>query len=215
MNWHEESVPKECLGTAQKLGALAPLKDFYLAGGTALALHLGHRMSVDLDFFSNQNALGGRERARLERALARTVSMRIDEEKDETVHVTAGKTHVSFFYFTPALLRPAVLWNKIRIASVEDIGCMKLSAVVGRGSKKDFYDLYVIATEVIPLSRLLSLAQEKFPHAADFTAQALRALVYFDDADTEGPLQTRKAFNWSRVKKFFEAQVRTFSRSFF
>ena len=74
---------------------------------------------------------------------------------------------------------------------------MKLSALVGRGSRKDFLDLYILTTGVISMSDLLRKAQKKYPAATDFTAQSLRALVYFKDAETEDPPVLLEAISWT------------------
>ncbi len=206
---HLEALPKQGRDTAGKLGRLPWLEDFYLAGGTALALLFGHRISVDLDFFSQKNTLGFSER---QRAVADLISLRaqIEEEKEGTVHIRCQNTHVSFFRYAYPLLRPTTRWEGLQIAHPEDIALMKMGAIIGRGSKKDFFDLYVLLHEGgLSLPKLFRRSKKKFEGSRDFQLQALRAMVYFDDAEREPDPRLIKKLSWPEVKRFFEREVRS------
>lgn len=214
MKWHEEALPEDCRRAFTRLSAVRMAGDFYLAGGTALALRLGHRISVDLDFFSQKIRLRETERRNLQDEISATGPIQVDEQKDGTMYIRMSGTRVSFLHYAPPLMARADQWKGRRIAPAMDIGAMKISALIGRGSMKDFLDLYVLTTRLIPLKDILMKAQNKFPHAADFTAQALRALVYFKDAETEDPPRMLEPVSWRDVKKHFEREVRALSRSF-
>ena len=84
---------------------------------------------------------------------------------------------------------------------------MKLGAVIGRGSRKDFVDLYAICQQR-PLSRLLALGRRKFTDAHDFPLQALKALSFFEDADQDPAVLTPAPLVWETVKAFFTREVR-------
>jgi len=99
-----------------------------------------------------------------------------------------------------------------RLASVEDIGLMKLDALLARASRKDFHDLYAICQEV-PLKKLMEAASRKYPHTRDFEAMVARRLAYFERADEEEPLPLIQPASWERVKDFFELQAFLFGRS--
>jgi hypothetical protein len=213
MNWHAEALPKGCLDGAQKLRSFSWLTEFYLAGGTALALHYGHRVSVDLDFFSPTNDLGLAGRDPILEGLE-SIRAGIEEQKDGTIHARLGKTHISFFRYRYPLLRPPTVWKGIRIAGTTDIGLMKVGAIIGRGSKKDFVDLYTILKKSMPLSKLLRLSPRKFGAGQDFLLQAYRAMVYFADADREPMPRLLAAISWDEVKRFFESEVRKLARPF-
>jgi hypothetical protein len=213
VKFHLEAVTSGCLAAARVLGAWKGLEEFYLAGGTALALIYGHRVSVDLDFFSSTNVLGFTERQPLLETL-REAGGRIEEEKDGTVHARLEGAHISFFRYRYPLLAPLSPWERIRLAHPRDIGLMKLGAIIGRGSRKDFVDLHTILQEEISLRSLLRLADKKFPGSHDFKVHALRALVYFDDADTEPELRMRQDMRWPAIKRFFETEVRALARPF-
>ena len=211
VKWHLESLTPGCRETARRLGESPRMGAFYLAGGTALALAYGHRVSVDLDFFSSTNPLGFVERQALLEDF-RKCGMEVEEEKDGTVHGRHKATHVSFFRYPNPLLRPVRLWDRLRVAHPVDIGLMKLGAIIGRGSRKDFIDLYFILERELSLARLLRLIPRKFPGRRDVRVQALRALVYFADADAEPPPKVAASLSWARVKAFFEREVRSLAR---
>jgi len=207
MRWHAACLPKGCRDGAQALKGFAWLKEFYLAGGTALALHYGHRLSVDLDFFSPTNDLGLTGREPLLKDLE-GIGATIEEQKDGTIHARLGKTHVSFFRYHYPLIQPPALWQGIRIAGIHDIGLMKIGAIIGRGSKKDFIDLYAILKKDASLPKLLRLARRKFGSGEEFPLQAFRALVYFADAEREPTPRILAKITWDEVKRYFENKIR-------
>ncbi|MBI3292216.1 MAG: nucleotidyl transferase AbiEii/AbiGii toxin family protein [Elusimicrobia bacterium] len=207
MTWNIQALTRGCVATAQKLGALSALHEFYLAGGTALALWFGHRVSVDLDFFSERNPLGFAERQTLQTALRR-VGIRLEEEREGTLQARDKNTHLSFFYYRYPLLRPRRQWKGLQLAHPVDIALMKVGAIIGRGSQKDFFDLYVVLHKGFTLTQLLRLARKKFKDTHDIILQAYRALVYFQDADQEPLPKMLLPIPWPRVKEFFETEVR-------
>lgn len=104
------------------------------------------------------------------------------------------------------LLRPLVTAEHLDLADMADIGCMKLSAITGRGTMKDYVDLYVILQR-IPLHELLALCAVKLPQLD--RALILKALVYFDDLDQE-PVRYMKEYElaFAEVKKYLVAEAR-------
>src|SRR3989304_576366 len=131
--------------TRQTLDALAALpvpSDFYLAGGTALALQIGHRISHDLDFFSSTNTLGMVERSALAHQLQHITPSTIKREENEQLYATILGVEVSFIYQHHLLLFPTIEVNGLQLARPIDIGLMKLSAIKDRGTPRDFVDLY-------------------------------------------------------------------------
>lgn len=210
--WKIQALTPGCQRTARQLGRLTALRPFYLAGGTALALWYGHRLSVDLDFFSCANPLGFTERHLLMEEL-RGVQGTLEEEKEGTIHVQLKGTHVSFFRYRYPLLRPFGTWEGLSVAHPIDIGLMKLGAIIGRGSKKDFWDLYMILQKELSLRQLLRLARKKFKDTPTLALQAYRALVYFQDADQEPMPKLFLPFSWPQVKHFFESEVRLIAKN--
>jgi len=207
MKWHEEAVPSGCRETADRLKSFPPLGEFYLAGGTAVALYYGHRISVDLDFFSGSNSLDFSRRQELISGLNK-LGIEIAEEKEGTLHARHGQTHLSLFRYSYPTLRPLRRWNSIQVAHPIDIALMKVGAIIGRGSRKDFIDLYLILQNEISIEKLLRLSKKKFKGVRDLVFQACKALVYFQDAETEPPLRMLATISWKAVKDFFETEVR-------
>lgn len=203
--WKEEAVDAATIAAAE---ALAPLVKgrFYLAGGTALALRLGHRVSLDLDLFSPSARLEGPERSALLRRLGEKVPLKVLEEKDGTCHLDVGGRAVSLFHYPYPLLKETVAWRGLALASLDDIGAMKLSAAIGRGSRKDFLDLKALADE-LGLEALLSTGRRRFKDHPDFLLQAAKALVYFDDADPEPSPRLLKPADWEATKAYFRREV--------
>lgn len=185
-------------------------QEFYLAGGTGLALLINHRRSVDLDFFSRKNRLDFEGRRQLLSRLRSISGWNQVEAKEGTLHGRIGRVKVSFFWYDLPLIRPMIRRGKLQIASLEDIGLMKVGAIIGRGSRKDFVDVYAVCQK-IPLKALLAHAGRKFKDSRDFTLQAMKALDFFEDAERE-PLLTEVAWSWPQVKVFFEVQVRLLAK---
>lgn len=180
---------------------------FYLAGGTGLALHFGHRFSVDLDFFSeSMAAVGPDQRAVLRHAL-NDPGLEITYDQDATFVVNWRGVGISFFRLELyRLVQPTFLVEKINLASVEEIGAMKLAAIISRGTRKDLVDLYFILRQV-SLDALFQVASIKYAKVRSFPVSAIRALSYFDDAEALPMPQMIDKTPWSKMKKFLEAKA--------
>lgn len=155
---------------------------FYLAGGTALALQLGHRLSVDFDWFTP--AVGDCEE------LLRRIKRICDEPhvlstSNETLHLQIHGVQVSYLGYDYPLLEPLVPCREFRcsLADIKDVACMKLSAITGRGARKDFIDLHRIILNHYDLRACLSFFQQKYRQHD--IGHVVRSLTYFEDAETE------------------------------
>lgn len=181
-------------------------RTFYLAGGTALALQLGHRDSIDFDFFTTEHIDTKKLFETLQEALKGHVCIKVQEETDTLSIIIDEHIKLSFFTYTYPLLKDPISDKYLRIATMEDIGCMKLSAITGRASNKDYIDLYYIL-HIVPLHSLLNFAREKFSSLD--TNLILKSLVYFDDIFYE-PILFRegKEISFDTVKEFLEETVK-------
>ncbi len=205
MFWHEKVLDRSGHEAAQRLASAAG-GDFHLAGGTGLALRLGHRISLDLDLFSRGSLLEQSDRITLIKALEASGKVEINEEKDGTCHLRLGTTAVSLFHYPYKLLAQPSEWAGLKIASIEDISAMKLSAVISRGSKKDFIDLFFLC-RLHKISDIFKWAELKFPGHPNFAIQAAKALVYFKDAEKEPMPRMLKPAPWPEIKAFFEKEI--------
>ncbi len=183
------------------------IQRYYLAGGTGLALHLGHRISVDLDFFSSAaDSVGPDERAAM-RATFDHPSLGITHDKDMTFVATWQGVGISFFRLGlyPLVQEPIIL-DGVPVATVEEIGAMKLAAIIARGTRKDYIDLYFILQRV-PLDRLYQVAAIKYAAVRSFAASSLRALAYFADAEQSPMPKMIDRVAWPTIKRFLERQA--------
>ena len=188
--------------TFDALAALPMSSEFYLAGGTALALQLGHRISHDLDFFSTSNALGMAERSALARRLQHITPTIIKSEQDEQLYATIMGVEVSFLHQHHPLLFPLIEVNGLYLAQPTDIGLMKLSAIKDRGTRRDFVDLYCLR-KIAPFKTLFELLPQKYSNRPDFTVHLAYALQYFVDAENDTrELQMLQRVKWPDVKKY-------------
>jgi hypothetical protein len=186
---------------------------FYLAGRTALALHMGHRRSVDLDFFSESDEVHDRTRQALIQAFSARCAQVIENVDGNLLLLTDG-LHVGFFSYGYPLLEPIQTVENVRLASLLDIGLMKLDAVIGRGSRKDFCDLYVIIRQ-ISLPDILHAGERKYPQARDFQLMALEALLQFDNADRDHQPEMLTDVPWENVRHFFVEQGKIMGADWF
>jgi len=178
------------------------IRRFYLAGGTALALQLGHRISYDLDFFSSEDKLELGTRTQIASALRQSEKAQIATSEDVMIFAKLMGVDVSFMYQHHPLLEPALEIEGIQLASIVDIGLMKLAAINARGTRRDFIDLYCMR-ERAPLEKLLALTPQKYYDRPDFTVIVARALQYFDDAESDPrPMTLLKKVRWGDVKKY-------------
>lgn len=183
------------------------IRHYYLAGGSGLALHMGHRFSVDLDFFSQrEDSVGATDRQALREAYYdRTLETVHDHEG--TYSVTWRGVGVSFFRLPRfPLVEEAPLVEGIPVASKADIGAMKLAAIIDRGTRKDLVDLFFILQDV-PLDRLFEVAAIKYSHVTTFGISATRALAYFEDAEALPMPRMLDATPWSQMRSFLESQA--------
>lgn len=182
--------------------------DFYLAGGTALALQIGHRSSIDFDFFSPRDINTKKLYKNIEKLFKGCHVLKTHEEKN-TLYVFINGVKLSFISYKYKLNKNLLNEKFIKIASVEDIGCMKLSAITSRASNKDYIDLFFIL-KMISLPELLKLAQKSMPQL-DMNL-ILKSLVYFDDIEKE-PInfKNNNEVNFKEVKTFLINEAKRYN----
>ncbi|MBU3968703.1 nucleotidyl transferase AbiEii/AbiGii toxin family protein [Patescibacteria group bacterium] len=155
---------------------------FYLAGGTALALQIGHRDSVDFDFFSNEKFNTQKLFEEMRDVFLGHKVFKIQEERNTLSILVDENIKISFFYYPYQLIDNLIEEENFKLASLVDIGCMKLSAITGRASIKDYIDLYYILQD-IKLEGLIEKCLGKFPNIDKNLI--LKSLVYFEDVIDE------------------------------
>ena len=182
--------------------------DFYLAGGTALALQIGHRESIDFDFFSEKKFNNNKLFEQIKNNLSAYQVKKVQDEKDTLTVILDNQSKISFFFYPYPLLEPLITEKYLNVASIRDIACMKLSAIVNRSVQKDYVDLYFILQQY-PLSELLQSARKKFPEIE--TNLIIKSLVYFDDLNEE-PInfKNNQDVSLNRIKHFLRQTVKNY-----
>ena len=199
MSWHEAVLNIRQRNVLRRLGPVMTTASFYLAGGTALALQLGHRHSVDLDWFTDRVIPDGMALAHELRTAGVPLTVRRTDRG--TLHAVASQVRCSFLEFRYPLLQPLVECEQFDclVASLDDLACMKLSAMAQRGSKKDFVDLYALVSRHRPLSELLEVYQRKF--AVRDIMHVVLGLCYFGDAGKERMPRMRWKVDWKTIRR--------------
>ena len=211
VSFFETAVTPSCLQALDALRYHHFVADYYLAGGTALALQIGHRISTDLDWFSTTSSLLALEREAMTQSLAAIGQFEVISDQDGMLYARLFGVDVSFIHQRHPVLEPTVEYRDVQLASPTDIGLMKLAAINSRGTRRDFVDLFCLQ-EIVTLDRLLQLATTKYDDRPSFLAIAARALAYFEDAEQQ-PMPTMLVpVDWADVRDYCEAAARRLAR---
>ena len=203
-----QTVNTATLGLLKQLMALEALTDFNLVGGTALALQLGHRFSVDLDFFTFKKFKRNEIKSKIEAfAIKNKYEFEWDVIEDFTLIGNINQIKVDIIFYPYKPIDDLVIENDMRLLSTKDIAPMKLSAISQRGSKKDFYDMYELL-KLYSLDEMFDFYKEKYPHT-DITF-ILRSLTYFEDAEIQDNPISIKNYDWKDVKQKMKITVKRF-----
>lgn len=203
-----QTLLPDTIRAIQLVSDIPIIRKAYLAGGTALALHLGHRISVDLDFFTQEE---------LEENILAADLNRLPDFKEEgrtwrTVWGKIGETKFSLFYYKYPLLAPTHSFMKINLLDTRDIAAMKIQALGDRGTKRDFVDLFFLS-RIYSLNDMLKFYDQKYGDLDDKMYHLLRSFDYFADAETEKLPKMLIDVSWAQVKKFFHQESMRLSKS--
>jgi predicted nucleotidyltransferase component of viral defense system len=203
---HPESLTKNTESVLDALDNSGVTKNFYLAGGTALALYFGHRFSIDLDWFAQSFDYTLSFRQKLEKL----GKLGVDSESEKTFNGSLDNVKVSFFEYPYPLIAPKTKYGKnIFLAGLPDIAAMKMEAIASRGSYKDFIDIYFLLQEY-SLEQMLSFVHKKYSNIEYNEAHLLKALTYFVDAQgTQEPEMIQKT-SWEEVTKKIKTEVQNY-----
>lgn len=190
---HYDAVPPAVADLLHRLADHPALTDFTLGGGTSLALRAGHRLSVDLDYFTKKEFSSEVlfEALELETATILSVSR-------NSLTLDAGGVKVDLLRHAYKRLAPADEVEGVSLVSLPDLAAMKLNAIANRGSKKDFYDLAELL-ETFSLPEMLGFFSVKYPTTDSFAV--IRSLAWFDDADAEPDPVSLRDRSWAEVKR--------------
>ncbi|MFZ5366185.1 MAG: nucleotidyl transferase AbiEii/AbiGii toxin family protein [Patescibacteria group bacterium] len=185
------------------LGKSGLLKDGYLAGGSALALHLGHRYSLDFDFFTPRSF----DAKQLTLKLGKLGNFKKETIKSDTIVGEFNKVKFSFFYFPYPLVKKLGRFLNLQLADPADIGAMKIAAIVDRGTKRDFIDLYFLIKEKYQIEEILKFYNKKYQKLSENIYSIIKSLKYFEDAEESEMPRMIKKISWEEIKRFFESEA--------
>lgn len=199
---YTHTVKPILVSTLKTLTELDFLNNFYLVGGTGLALQLGHRDSVDIDLFTHEPF----DTVELANQLSQHLGDAFMQQSSNKsmLFCFVNEVKVDFVNTRIPLLFPTDLNDGFRIAQVKDIALLKFQAIMGRGGKKDFIDLYVLLQQY-PLAELVELFSRKYPNTA--VPQLLMSMTYFDDAEADAMPKLYINATWPQIKSFIQQQV--------
>ena len=201
-----------CLSPAARnvLKVIAPIVDekgFVLAGGTAIALRLGHRLSEDFDFFTTQSFRPDRLHLAISGLGLETTVL---QEEPGTLTLSADEVKVSFSHYPYAFLDVASKLHGVKVAGLIDIASMKLMALMQRGAKRDYVDLYWILQDM-PFTKIAENMVKRYGSNRVNPLVIGKALVFFRDADADpDPEFLGKRVAWAKIKKYLVDHVQQF-----
>jgi len=206
---HKACLPKEGWKVLQNLSGMLARYNAVLAGGTALALHLGHRISVDLDFFTDKEF--NNEAIISDIRETRFPFHILSEGEGFLIAEVDGIKTSLFKYEYPFIEKPDV-YKTVRIAGVIDIAAMKIIALSQRGTKRDFVDLFFILQD-LPFHKIAEHMVMRFGRERINAVHIGKSLVYFSDAEShpEPEYMKGKEINWLDVKNFFKHHMKQFT----
>jgi len=201
---HYETVNTKTLELLNKIQSVDIFRNLRLVGGTSLALQIGHRESIDLVFFGEVNI----DKFEILSALNNLGTVEIKQSTKNINIFSVNEIKVDIVNYPYPWLEKTHLEDNIKLAGKSDIAAMKLSAITGRGSKKDFIDLYFLLQEYT-LMEIIKFYEQKYHDGSTFLV--LRSLVYFDDADQEPMPKMLKIVDWHRVKEVITEKLKEYS----
>ena len=202
---HFETIEPGTLTILKELQLLPELDGFHLVGGTALALHFGHRKSIDLDLFGDSL-----DKTKVMDVLKRRFKKVefIDSPSEGTLFCFIEEIKVDIVEYPHQLLLDPISQSEIILYDLPDLSAMKMNAILRRGTKKDFWDIHELLAH-FKLEQIIMYFEKKFPDQRQLISLP-QALVYFDDADLSPDPICLKGLKWATVKIGIQKKVRDY-----
>lgn len=189
-----QTVVPKLMELLNKIMSEKLFSDFNLVGGTALALQMGHRNSIDIDLFGNSQI----DTLLFIEKLSEFGKVTVTQSTKNILITEINDVKVDFVNYKYPIISEQLFIENIRMLSTKDIAAMKLNAIAGRGSKKDFIDLYFLLDK-FSLGEMLSFYDQKYNDGSLFMVQ--KSLTYFEDADLQQQPQMFQNFDWETCKQ--------------
>lgn len=198
-----QTVDAHTLELLRQLSVVPEFSAMRLVGGTSLALQYGHRTSVDLDFFGTFDS-----ELSFSSILRRYGQLTVVKESSKIKVYLLDGIKVDFVHYDYPWLESPLQVDGLTLATPPDIAAMKVNAIEGRGSKKDFIDLYYLLQRYT-LVEILDFYEQKYPEHSVF--RALMSMSYFDDADMQPTPRMFTNVSWDEMKEYIQGQVQQYS----
>jgi predicted nucleotidyltransferase component of viral defense system len=189
-----QTVVPQLMELLRKIMQVEDFKNYNLVGGTSLALQIGHRNSIDIDLFGEEE-INSDEFISILNNFGKT---EVSKSSKNILITDVDGVKVDFVNYQYQLLEKPFEIDGIRMVSKQDIAAMKLNAIAGRGSKKDFIDLYFLLNE-FSLKQMLDFYLQKYFDGSEF--MVLKSLTYFTEADEQPQPKMLLDFNWEACKE--------------
>jgi len=189
-----QTIRPELLELLKKIMSSELFKNFNLVGGTSLALQIGHRFSIDIDMFGNSEI----DEFEFIEELSNFGTVVVLKKSKNIIILSIDGIKVDFVNYKYPLLEELIIEENIRLVSDKDIAAMKLNAIAGRGSRKDFIDLYFLLKKY-SLEELLDFYKKKYLDGSEF--MVLKSLTYFEDAENEEIPIMFEPIDWEKIKQ--------------
>ena len=202
----EEILPREAVRVIESISH--HLETFYLAGGTGLAIQLGHRKSYDFDFFTDRQF-------NTDVIVSRISPNRIFYTSMGTIHCDISGIRFSFLYYDVPLIYQPLSWHGTKLAIYKDIAAEKIKTISQRGSKKDFIDLYAVLKLKHSVLEVCDFFKRRFKDSGINFYHIVKSLVFFEDANQEPDpimIMTGDDWKWESIKSFFFNHINQFEK---
>lgn len=199
----KQSVSTELFELLNKLMEVPEFGNLYLVGGTSLALQLGHRVSVDIDLFGKID-LQEFEISQIIRKLGSATL--INKSKNISIYSVNG-IKLDVVNYPYKWIEKPLIEEGLRLAGKKDIAAMKLNAIAGRGSKKDFIDLYFLLHS-FSLAEMIGFYKDKYTEGSEFLV--MKSLLWFEDADNEPEVKMLSNQTWPEIKQEISRVTRAY-----
>jgi len=207
----DQVLPSETLELLRDLNGEIARQGFYLAGGTGLALQLGHRVSEDLDFFTAIEF----DPVSLARRLEQRSGYSETLVSKGTLYCRIAGVKLSFLHYPVPLRFPTAEYRSVTVADWRDILAEKYKTLSQRGSRRDFYDVHACFTlRTLSVAEAIAIFKDRFSRTGINYQHVLKSLTWFVDADAEPDPRLLIRTDWAEVKRFFESHAAEFAKDF-
>ncbi len=201
---HYSTIDPATLELLKQIQSMEEFSELRLVGGTALALQIGHRKSIDLDFFGHVEF----EQLAINELFGSFHSVEVLQKTKNINIFEINDVKVDFVNYSYPWLQKPLMIDGVLMAQKEDVAAIKIAAITGRGSKKDFVDLYFLLQD-FSLQQILDFYNQKYFDASTYLA--IKSLTYFNDADLEENPEMIMAITWKTIKEKIKNEVRKYT----